>query len=76
MKYRYALVSFPFLGRDENNEVTHEKALMRFTSYGTQPEIDLRRVKREIRKWVKINLGRVLHCTELRAVLRRVQYTQ
>ena len=62
------LVSFPYLGMDAEGETTREWAHMRFKS---EQYIPLRRVKREIRKWVKCTLGRTLHTRELLLIMKR-----
>ena len=62
------LVSFPYLGMDDAGETTREWAHMRFSS---SEYIQTRRVKREVRKWVKRNLGRTLHTRELLLIMKR-----
>lgn len=61
-------VSFPYLGMNENGETYRAWAHMTFQAEGT---VDKRLVKRAIRRWIKENLGRVVHSFELRQIMRR-----
>lgn len=76
MKARFALINVPYLSPAEDGSTQRNIATFRFSSIGRGAYIDHRRVKREIRKWVKHNLERSLHCLELRQILKNVQYSQ
>lgn len=73
MKYtKGAFVMLPWLGSDETGEVTRNisKLTLRNTRGGS---IDRRRFKRTIRKFVRDNLERTIHTSELRAIMRNIQ---
>lgn len=76
MKHRFALISIPYLSIADDASTQRNIATFRFSSIGRDACIDRRRVKREIRKWVKHNLERNLHCLELRQIMKNVLYTQ
>ena len=64
-------VSFPYLTANEDGSTNRNWAHMTFKS---EERIDRRAVKRAIRKWVKHNLERTLHCNELAMITKRVQF--
>lgn len=68
-------LSMPYIGMDEDGSTTRNWAHFTFKHKDGKP-VPKRRVKREVRKWIKRNLGRAVLTEELRAVVRRVQYIE
>lgn len=60
------MVMIPYLSTNEDGTEDKNWARMRF--YG---DVDRRRVKREVRKWIKRTLGRNVHPIELRNILTK-----
>ena len=59
------LVMIPFLTTNEDGSEDRNWARLRF--YGA---VNRRRIKREVRKWIKRTLGRSVHPYELRRILK------
>lgn len=59
------MVMLPFITTNEDGSTERNWARMRFVGV-----VNRRRVKREIRKWVKRALGRCIHPVELRAIMK------
>lgn len=59
------LVMLPYLTTEEDGSTNRNWARFRFTG-----PVDRRRIKREVRKWVKRILGRSIHPIELRNLLK------
>jgi hypothetical protein len=64
-------ISMPYVGMDEAGASTREWAHFKFNG-----QVDLRRIKREVRKYVKRNLGRHVHTSELRMVVNTRRITR
>lgn len=60
-------LSFPYITTREDGTSEFNRALMH-----TNDSIDKRGIKRIIRKWVKVNLGRTLHTTELLLLMKQI----
>lgn len=63
-----AYVQVPWLGLDDEGKSTRNWTRLTFRG-----SVDKRRVKREIRKFVKRDLDRTLHTGELAMCVRRIQ---
>lgn len=61
-------VSIPFINTKEDGDTERCWAHLQFRG-----NVDRRRVKRQIRKWVSANLQRHIHPEELRMLVRRVK---
>lgn len=69
MKFPYGfMLVFPYLASNADGSVSRNYA--RLTTNG---EVDKRRVKRGLRRWVKSELGRTVHSRELHALMRAVK---
>lgn len=66
LEYGFGL-SFPYYTTNEDGTVELNRAMM----HSNDP-VDTRRIKRILRKWVKVNLGRTLHTKELLVLMRLV----
>ncbi len=62
-------VSFPYITSNEDGSTNRNWAHMTFKS---AERIDRRSIKRAVRKWVKRNLDRTLHCAELEMIMKRM----
>lgn len=71
MKITNPRLSMPYVGMDEAGASTREWAHFKFN--GT---VDLRRIRREVRKWIKRNLGRNVCTAELRMVVNTRRITR
>lgn len=68
MKFNNPTLAVPYIGLDEAGNTTRNWANFRFAG-----QVDRRRIKRMVRKWVKRNLGRRIHTSELHSVCRTVR---
>lgn len=69
MRYQNGcIVSVPFIDLNADGETDRAWAGMRF-----EGNVDRRRVKREIVKWIKRNIGRQVHPNELYLLMKKVQ---
>jgi len=62
-------VSFPYITSNEDGSTNRNWAHMTFRS---DTRVDRRVIKKAIRKWVKDNLERTLHCNDLAMIMKRV----
>lgn len=68
MKYAYGFgLQVPFVNTKEDGSTEHCYALL-----STNDPVDGRKIKQLLRKWVKKSLGRSLHPSEQRLLLKRV----
>ena len=69
MKYlNGAFLSIPFINTNEDGSTERCWAHMDFNG-----AVDKRRIKRQIKKWVRLQLGRKLGREELAMLLRRIR---
>lgn len=64
-----ANISVPFISTNEDGTTERNWARMGFAG-----PVDRRRIKREVRKWVKRQLGRRIDADTLRRLLRNTVY--
>ena len=63
------VVDFPYLTTNDDQSTSRRWATMRFKAF--EGKVDRRRVKREVRKWIKRTLERNVSSYELRKILKR-----
>jgi len=63
MRFLNPTLRIPYLGLNDTGDTTRNWAVLKFIG-----DVDLRRIKREVRRWAKRDLDRTLDTDELRAV--------
>lgn len=71
MKLRNPVVSIPYLDTDEDGSTVRKWDTLKFGQV-----MDHRSVKRYVRKWGHVYLGRQIHSQELRALVKRNRITE
>lgn len=66
-------LSIPYLGQDDAGEPTRNWAHLTFSPPDGKP-VHRRKIKRAVRKWIWLQLGRCIHPEEMHMLLKRVQY--
>lgn len=71
--YGGAQVMVPWLENKEDGSLDRNWTALTFTTATSQDYVDRRRIKREIRKFVRGTIGRHIHIAELRFILAYVR---
>lgn len=68
MRYPYGfVVTIPFSELQDDGSTAWKRALL-----SSNDDLDRRRIKRVIRRWVKVTLGRNLYTHELLSIMKQV----
>ena len=67
-------LSMPYIGMDDDGTATRNWAHFRFKHADGLP-VDKRKIKRMVRKWIWLNLGRQVHQEELCMLMKRVWHS-